>query len=343
MLTRGLKLALVVLLLATSGSVVRMDASAQPVPAKQARKKSTCDGLSRRDVKGTEPTYTRKLLARSRNHRHLCHGIWLPNPRRDLVPQGIAITGRTAWLSGFHYRKGYGQRPCLLMRVDVVTGRRLAYHSTIVGRVGQRPRTYCRHGGGIVQRGRWLWVVEKNKLWLVDPDQRRSVLNARRVWRIAAPVRGSTIVSRGERIGLVPFQTTGAPRIHWFSVKRLLKPGVLDLAASSRGRSRLGAVSSARIPRHVQGATLDAGGRLYLARSNLSCGELVTPHGRRVAFMPGAEGIQFASQGRRLWVVSESGAWPYAGSRKPFTPAVASYEWPRLFRGKAAACRFPAY
>lgn len=87
----------------------------------------------------------------------------------------------------------------------------------------------------------------------------------------------------------------------------------------------------------------DPGGRLYLTRSNLSCGELVTPYGRRVAFVPGAEGIQFSSLGRRLWTVSESGAWPYAISRKPLTPAVSSFEWPRLFRGLRAGCGFPAY
>lgn len=102
------------------------------------------------------------------------------------MPQGLAITGRTAWLSGFHYRPGYGRRPCQLVRVDIVTGRRLAYHTAIYGQVGARPRTYCRHGGGIIQRGRWLWLVEKHKLWLVDPAQNSTVLQARRVWRIQA-------------------------------------------------------------------------------------------------------------------------------------------------------------
>jgi hypothetical protein len=294
-------------------------------------------------VQGEEPTYTRKQLAEFRNHKRLCHGIWLPNPRRYLVPQGLAISGRTAWLSGFRYRDGYGQRPCQLVRVDIVTGKRLAYHRAIYGQVGERPRTYCRHGGGIIQRGRWLWLVEKNKLWLVDSTQRGTVLNATRVWRLQSPVRGSSIVAHGDRVGLVPFRTQGMAHIYWFSFKRLLRPGVLDLAPRHDGRRQLGPLVSTRIPRLVQGATLDASGRLYLSRSTLSCGELVTPYGRRVAFIPGAEGIQFASHGKRLWAVSESGAWPYAISRKPFTPAVASFEWPRLFRGKQAGCQFPAY
>jgi hypothetical protein len=344
------RVALVVLLVLAGGSWFRDVRSAPTAsgPAEAelsavAKHTVRCRGIDRGRVQGDEPTYTRKKLAKFRNHKRLCHGIWLPKPRRYLVPQGLAISGRTAWISGFRYRKGYGQRPCQLVRVDIVTGKRLAFHGAIFGRVGERPRTYCRHGGGIIQRGRWLWLVEKNKLWLVDSTQRSAVLNATRVWRLRSPVRGSSIVARGDRVGMVPFETRGAGRIYWFSFKRLLKPGVLDLALRHDGRRQLGPIVSTRIPRYVQGATLDASGRLYLSRSNLSCGELVTPYARRVAFIPGAEGIQFASGGHRLWAVSESGARPYAISRKPFTPAVASFEWPRLLRGKKAACGFPAY
>ncbi len=336
--TRGLKMALVVLLVLVAGGSMTETSAA-------AKKVAHCRGIDRAAVVGLEPTYTRKKLAKFSNHKRLCHGVWLPNPRRDLVPQGLAITGRTAWVSGFHYRKGYGQRGCLLVRVDIVTGRRLAYHGAVFGRVGERPRTYCRHGGGIIQRGRWLWLVEKNKLWLVNSLQGASgsPLDATRVWRLQSPVRGSSIVARGDRVGLVPFQTKGVARIYWFSFKRLLKPGVLDLGVRHDGTRQLGPIVSTRVPRFVQGATTDASGRLYLARSNLSCGELVTPYGRRVGFIPGAEGIQFASRGTRLWSVSESGAWPYAISRKPFTPALASFEWPQLFRGELATCRFPSY
>ncbi len=353
MLTRGLPMTLVVLLLVAGGCAVHPDADAQPVGAGsaaavaaqvKARASVACKGLVRKGVHGDEPTYTKKKLAKFRNHERLCAGIWLPSPRRYFVPQGLVITGRTAWISGFRYRKGYGQRPCQLMKVDIVTGKRLAFHSAIFGRVGQRPRTYCRHGGGIIQApGGRLWLVEKNKLWLVDPSRGGTILNAERVWRIKSPVRGSSVVANSERIGLVPYAKSGVARIYWFTSKRLLKPGVLDLGVTHRGTRQLGPVTSTRIPRYVQGATLDRSGRLYLSRSNLACGELVTPYGRRVAFIPGAEGIQFASRGLRLWVVSESGARPYAISRKPLTPTISSFEWPRLFRGKLTACGFPAY
>jgi hypothetical protein len=347
MVKRGLQLVLTVLLLVSSGGCVAVDrdsdSTARVETATAARSSARCTGLERRDVRGAEPTYSRKSLSTFRNHASLCHGIWLPHPRRHLVPQGLAITGNTAWLSGFRYRKGFGKRPCQLVRVDLVTGRRLQHHSAIYGSVGKRPRTYCRHGGGILQRGPWLWVVEKSKLWLVDPSRKGDVLDARRAWHIDAPVRGSAIVATRSRIGVVPYQVGGTPRIYWYDLGSVLRRGVLDLAVRSSGRSQIGAVASTRIPRYTQGATLDSRGRLYLTRSNLSCGELVTPFGRRKAFIPGAEGIQFAAGDRRLWTVSESGSRPYSLLGKPLTPAVASFEWPRLLAGRRPSCGFSAY
>jgi hypothetical protein len=166
------------------------------------------------------------------------------------------------------------------------------------------------------------------------------VLEARRVWRIRAPARGSAIVATRKRIGLVPFQTRGRPSIHWYTFKQLRRPGVLDLGARSGGRSQVGAVARTGVPTFVQGATLDARGRLYLTRSTLSCGELVAPGRRRFGFVPGAEGIQFSPRGKRLYAVSESGARPYVRSRKPLTPGVSSFEWPGLVRGKGPDCGF---
>ena len=124
------------------------------------------------------------------------------------------------------------------------------------------------------------------------------MLTAHRVWRIKAPVRGSAIVATRKRIGLVPFQTSG-PRAHLLVPDQAAAqaPGCLDLAVRSKGSSQLGAVARTRVPTYVQGATLDSAGRLYLTRSNLACGELVTPGGRRLGFVPGAEGIQFSPGG----------------------------------------------
>jgi hypothetical protein len=343
MLMRALRVAVIVLLLAVSGGAVAADATSGGTASVARKARFECHGIDRGAVRGTDPTYTRKTLADFRNHKRLCGGLWLPTPRRYLVPQGLAVTGSTAWVSGFRFRPGYGERPCQLRRINLATGEQLAFHSAIYGRVGQRPRTYCRHGGGILQRGAYLWIVEKNKLWQVDPSGTSSVLNARRVWRIKAPARGSAIVATRKSIGLVPFVTKGHPSIYWFRFKQLQKPGVLDLGAQAKGTTQVGAVARTRVPTLVQGATLDGAGGLYLARSSLACGELVTPGGRRLGFVPGAEGIQFGPAGRRLYVVSESGARPYVKSRKPLTAAVNRFEWPGLGHGRKADCGFAGF
>jgi hypothetical protein len=338
--TRVLRAVVVLLILALGGGVVAADAT---VAATARKARFVCHGIDRGDVRGTDPTYTHKTLGDFRNHKRLCGAVWLPPPRRYLVPQGIAVSRNgTAWVSGFRFRKGYGSRPCQLRQINVITGKQLAYHTAIYGRVGQRPRTYCRHGGGILQRGRFLWIVEKNKLWQVDPSGSSNVLNARRVWRIKAPARGSAIVATRKRIGLVPYVTQGRASIYWFAIKQLARPGVLDLAAHPRGSTQIGAVARTRVPPLVQGATLDAAGHLYLARSGLACGELVTPDHRHLGLVPGAEGIQFGPTGRRLYVVSESGARPYVKSRKPLTAGVNRFEWPGLDRSRRSDCGFPS-
>jgi hypothetical protein len=86
---------------------------------------------------------------------------------------------------------------------------------------------------------------------------------------------------------------------------------------------------------------MDPSGGLYLARSTLACGELITPGGRRLGFVPGAEGIQFGTRLKRLYAVSESGARPYVKSRKPLTAGVNSFEWPGLGLSRRTSCRFP--
>ena len=346
MLPRGFRVLLVVLLLVAGGGAVVADGSSftsvsSPTVARKA--KFQCHGIDHDQVRGADPTYTNKRLADFRNHKRMCGGIWLPTPRRYFVPQGLAILNSTAWVSGFRFSKGYGERPCQLRKVSLVTGKQLALYSAVYGRVGSRPRTYCRHGGGILARGNYLWIVEKNKLWQVHPAGASRVLNARRVWRIKAPARGSAIVATRKSIGLVPFQTSGKAHIYWFRFKQLQRRGVLDLGARSEGDKQVGAVARTRVPTYVQGATLDPAGGLYLARSTLACGELVTPGGRRLGFVPGAEGIQFGPRLNRLYAVSESGARPYARSRKPFTAGVSRFEWPGLGHGRRADCGFPRY
>ena len=341
MLTRSLGLLLVAALVTTLGPSV---SAAAPGPATSvATTKATfrCHGIEHRDVEGPRPTYTRKKLARFRNDRRVCRATWLPRPRKKFVPQGLSVSRGSGWVAGYRYSPGFGSRPCGLRNVDLGTGELRGYASRIVGAVGKRKPTYCRHGGGVAAWGRLLWVVEKNKLWLLDPAQASGgVVRARRVWRLESPVRGSSVLVSGTRIGLVPFQKTGRAHLHWFEIRDVLRRRVLTLGRRADGRTQLGAAARTRVPTLVQGATIGPGGGLYLTRSNLACGELVVPGGRRIGFVPGAEGIGFSAGGKALWVASESGARPFAHSRKPLTPAVTSFEWPGLLRGRSTTCEF---
>src|SRR3954451_23230344 len=91
MLTRGLRVVAVVLLVALSGGAVAADATdARPAAARKAR--FEWHGIDRSDVRGADPSYTRKTLADFRNHKRMCGGTCLPNPCRYFVPQGLALT-----------------------------------------------------------------------------------------------------------------------------------------------------------------------------------------------------------------------------------------------------------
>ena len=87
------------------------------------------------------------------------------------MPQGLALDGRTAWVSGYRWRKAYGDRPCRLLRVDLRTGKLLASTGQLTGSVGERRSTFCRHGGALSLDRHGLWLAEADRLWLVDPDR----------------------------------------------------------------------------------------------------------------------------------------------------------------------------
>lgn len=300
-----------------------------------------CHGITAREVLGPRPTYTKVRLTPYAADDAVCRGIWLPRPRQRLVPQALALEGHTAWLVGYRWGER-GERPCRLYRVDLRTGRRLAYQSRITGHVGTRPQNYCRHGGGVALARHSLWITEKHKLWRYDPSKAGRSSAAHRVWRIDMPVRGSTVVLSPDRtrIGLVPFMTGGKPKIHWYDLSAVTAPGVTDLVDTASGTKQIAPVSYRRIPTYVQGATFGPHGGLLLTRSSTRCGELVTATGRRIAFIPGAEQLQIGPRGRRLWVVSESGAEPFQNGTRPMTPGLTAFAWPQVVHGPATGCHF---
>lgn len=288
---------------------------------------ATCAPVTAADVRGRAPAYLPRDvdLAALEVSGAVCEAVWAPRAAAAFVPQGVAVRGRTAWLTGYDEGEP-GSLWCRVLRIDLRTGALRADRPRLVGSVGGGPEVACRHGGGVALDGHGLWVTESSRLWLLDPGS----LEVRRAWRLADPVQGSfgVLDPRG-RIGLGRFRPSrvhpGRAALDWFAIDALLAPGVVELGVDD-------AVASRRVPSHAQGAVwARLGGRtgVWFARSHTRCGVLEGPGGVRRAFVPGAEGMAATDEG--LWVVSEStarGYWRLGG--RPVVPTLSRLDTARL-------------
>ena len=287
---------------------------------------SDCPRLQAGEVRGRAPAHLPDAadLTTLPISDAVCAGLWAPREAAAFVPQGVAVRGRTAWLTGYDEGEP-GALWCRVLRVDLRTGRLLADRPRLTGTVGSTPDVDCRHGGGAALDRHGLWLTESQRLWLLDPTS----LEVRRAWRLADPVQGSFGLLDGRgRIGLGRFRPSrvhpGRAAMDWFRVEDLLAPGVVELGLDD-------AVASRSIPSHAQGAVWARfGGRtgVWFARSTTRCGVLEGPGGA-TAFVPGAEGM--ALTGRGLWVVSESTArtfWTQGG--RPVVPTLTRLDTDRV-------------
>lgn len=304
------------------------------------RPSGPCAGVTLGDVRGTRPGYVTGGLDDFPASAAVCRALWLPRADRWFVPQGIALDGRTAWVSGYRWRAGYGNRPCRLLHVDLRTGRLLGDQPRLEGAVPDGPPVFCHHGGGLALDRHGLWVAETRRLWLVDPARVGRPDAVRRVWRLDRPVSGGLLVTgRDGRIGLGDFSLTRDSGMHWFRFADLVAPGVTTLSAQPAGPSRVAALRRTVAPRYSQGGAVDADGprAAYLTTSLSTCGLLLTPGGRRIALGPGAEGIAFDGNGG-LWAVLESGARSYQEQDRPLVPMLVRYDVEQLLAGPEATC-----
>lgn len=308
---------------------------ADPGPAGRAG----CRGVGADEVRGPRIRYAHGPLADVPGSRAMCAAYWLPGANLRVVPQGLALDGDTAWVSGYHFSPEDGARRCVLTRVSLRTGRRISGLTPIEGAVGARDPKACRHGGGLALTREGLWVAETMRLWLLDPDLVGTGRDpVQRVWGIVEPLRGSIMVDSGGRLGLGRFETSGDPGdLAWFDVRDLMAPGVLDLTGGDPGPGQVGPVRRSPGVTWMQGGTVGEHG-LYLTRSSTYCGQLLLPGGRRVAVAPGTEDIEFDDRGD-LWALSEAGAKTFQlrGGR-PLVPMLARYDAGALLRGPRPTC-----
>lgn len=244
--------------------------------------------------------------ARSSAH---CPGVWVRFPDREFVPQGLTMgPGRTAYVSGYRWSEVIGRKYCQVVQVDRRTGRVLAALEDVTGRGPGGLEQTCRHGGGAALTRHGLWVAGAGRLWLLDPDLEADQ-PVQRVWIVELPVKASVLAAGRRELVTAAFRNRGAGPVFGYRYRDLLVPGVTTLAAAGATAARVTPSRRSRGPSHLQGIAFGPGG-LWFTSSHTRCGTLTTPAGRRIAFVPGAEGIDFVSR-RRLWVTSESGSGPY--------------------------------
>jgi hypothetical protein len=306
-----------------------------------------CSGVPLAKVRGEQPSYVDRELDRFPADWAVCRALWLPGADEWFVPQGVALQGRSAWVSGYRWREGYGKRYCRVMRVDLRDGRLLADEPRLVWARPDGSRALCRHGGGLALTEHGLWVATSQRLWLLDPARVGRQHAVLRAWHVARPVSGGLLVTgRDGRLGLGDFRRRGSGPLHWFDTEALVAPGVRAVG----GRIRRGddvdptvasAVRVSRVPRYAQGGAVEPPGERgaapYVVSSLSTCGILHAPDGREVGFAPGAEGITFDRDGG-LWAVLESGSRPYQEQRRPLVPMLVRLDVDRLLAGEDARC-----
>ena len=307
----GKVVALAALLLATGCT------SAAPNES-ELRSMGGCGPVTYDEVRGQRPTYGPDQLTYFTNAQDMCAGRWVPGASEWLVPQGMTVADGTAYVASFDGTKLAGQRLCTMQSMDLETGELIRSRYPVVGRVGPRQPTECRHGGGVVADKHGLWLAETQRLWLLDPD-------AEAPTGVGADGAGARIVRRARRrrparAGPLP----GGQPCPTLVVRRR-RAARLDGVRARRGGRRRRGPDPAGHPGRDLGELGGVGPGLWLARSNTSCGVLVGPDGRSRAFVPGAEGMALTGPDH-LWVVSESGSRLYQDKGRPMTPHLARFD-----------------
>ena len=296
-------------------------------PGAQARRPPDADASSAgcgppaaEDVGGRRPGYLPAGPSSFWSAGAVCEAMWLSGARGRFVPQGVAVEGDTAWVSGYQART-MRQRPCRVVQVDLRTMRVTRTQSLVEGAVPGREPTYCRHGGAVLADGPdRLLLVETMRLWLLDPRRLGTADALQRVWRIPDGVKGSVAVLTPEgELGLGAFSARGRGRIDWFDLDQLEEPGRSVLAPSRTERSRRGLQGLAWGRLGDRGA---AG--LWQTVSHTRCGALLGPQGQRIAVAPGVEGLDF--EGDSVWMVSEASVRIYYDRGDPVVPQLLRYD-----------------
>ena len=313
--------------LALTGIVVRRatsegDGGRPPQAAEQtAGRIEGCGPLTIDEVHGRRARHLPRALTRFWGDEAICRGAWIGGRKGRFVPQGLAVSGTTGWITGYNGSAPMSKRACRLVKVDLRRLEVVAVQGRITGAVPGRGATYCRHGGAVVADGpRRLWVVETRRLWLLDPRKVGREDPVRRVWRLGGQVRGSVgVLVPGRGLGLARHAADGRGRIDWFDTRKIRRSpnGVLRGNDPRRARWGLQGLAYGRLRESGRDG-------VWVTLSRRGCGILAGPRGQRVPVLPGAEGIAFDGRGG-LWMLSEASVRLYYDKGDHVVPQLVRY------------------
>jgi hypothetical protein len=294
-----------------------------------------CGTLLASHVRGGRPKWRAKdSLAGFSNYDAMCAATWVPHVDRRFVPQGLALRGGSALISGYtcHLadsgdgckKESKKTKPnterCRLMSVQLSTGRVTADHHF--------SRQQCKHGGGVaVDPHGHIWIADTKKLVFLKGIHDKKP----RTLKLASPVQAAFLTENPSgqiELGDWADKTEkDEPRLWTFSW-RMLHDRLADRKALVQKNN------SVTIPRDAQGAAYRPGGGLWVARSTSTWGKLTRPRTRTtpaksLEFGPGVEEIEFAADGS-LWAVFEAGSKRFPGPKKPFFPVIARFDFDAL-------------
>jgi sugar lactone lactonase YvrE len=278
-------------------------------------------------ILGTRPGYGSAAVSEVPNQAAIIRRIWMPGLDEGYNAQGLAVAGTAILVAAYRSESPDVRRgPCRVFRIDPNTG-------ATTGQVDVPPP--CGHAGGLAVAGNGrLYVADTRTLFAADMVSLFEGIPPRfRVIPLGPGVTGGLAVSGGDAIWLGTYREDGAGRLYRFPT------AVLDRLPESTALNASDATAQIAIPSHAQGAATDAGGRLWVARSDLRWGELDrldAANGRverEYPAPPGIEGIAFDAAGR-LWAASEAGARHYYDSWRglvlPFYPLIVAIDPARL-------------
>jgi hypothetical protein len=277
-------------------------------------------------ILGARPGYGPAMVSTPPNQGAIAKRIWMPGLDDGYNAQGLAVAGGSIFISAYRSDSPDIHRgPCRVFQVDPANG----------GTTGQVDvPAPCGHAGGLAVAGnRRLYVADTHTLFAADLDGIFGAPPRFQAIPLGPGVIGGLAVSGGDAIWLGSYREDGPGRLYRFTTAGLDRlPEGVTLNASD-------AAAQIVIPSHAQGAAIDAGGRLWVARSDLRWGELdrldvaTGRVEREYQAAPGIEGIAFDADGQ-LWAVSEAGARHYYDSWRglvlPFHPLIFALDPGRL-------------